>query len=79
MGVLSSSSSSVDVPEVGQGPECDSPKCGPRLAPPDSCVGLDTTSPDAVSDLSDSGGEDDILRKVRSSEKSWRVGRGDTV
>lgn len=68
MGVLSSSPSLVDVPELGLGPECDSEECGPRSAPPDACVGLGT-SPDPVSDLSDSGGEDDVLRKVRSSKE----------
>lgn len=68
MGVLSSSPSLVDVPELGQGPESDSTECGPRLAQPDACVGLNT-SPEPVSDLSDSGGEEDIMRKVRSSKE----------
>lgn len=63
MGVLSSSPSSVDVPELALGPESDSTECGPRLAQPDACVGLNT-SPEPVSDLSDSGGEEDIMRKL---------------
>lgn len=56
-------------PEAAQGPECGSPECSPRLAPSDDAiVGLSgEANQEQVSDLSDSGGEDDVLRKVRGS------------
>eukprot|EP00904_Undaria_pinnatifida_P002071 jgi/Undpi1/11865/HiC_scaffold_4.g01564.m1 len=53
-------------PEAAQGPECGSPECSPRLAPSDDAiVGLSgEANQEQVSDLSDSGGEDDVLRKL---------------
>lgn len=69
MGALfSSASPALDVPELDHVSECADSECGTPSARYAACAGFDTFA-GSVSDSSDSGGDDDILRKVRSSKE----------
>lgn len=57
-GVLGSSAP-FDIATAAQGPACEA-----RFGPSEASVGV-SGSTDPVSDLSDSGGEDEVLREVR--------------
>lgn len=73
MGVfLSSALSAVDLPELDHASECSDSECGTPSARFGALLGLDTIA-GSVSDSSDSGGDDDILRKVRSSKEDGGV------